>query len=352
MMPVFFTTIPIIHSVFNYGRIILTLVLLIFMFFNYRSTSISILLIFINFLIILFSTVYNESSLVNFMLDYADLFMLAFIFDIHSRIKGSNLLKVLCKLLLFITIINLITIVLFPNGLYVTGYYRDNWFLGYKNLHIRVILPMIFISYIYSEYTQKKLYKVLSSLIAISTILLINSITGFIGLSVFFIFTIIKVNKLKLSIIFLIISLVPFIILYTDILSFFDYVILSIFNRDLTLSYRTIIWQDTISLIADNLFIGIGYQNSDGFNSFINVAHPHNFTFYILAVGGFFSFVVYFLLFSNIDYKFNKFNYNHNYLYSAFFIGVFIMGITESLTNFSLLIPVIVMASNQYFPSE
>ncbi len=61
------------------------------------------------------------------------------IFDYWLRKKYSDFLKVLNLILVALILLNFVTILVFPQGMYETALYKANWILGYKNSHLGML---------------------------------------------------------------------------------------------------------------------------------------------------------------------------------------------------------------------
>ena len=71
--------------------------------------------------------------------------------------KSISVLAGLALILEIYTYVNFATIVLFPDGLYDAALYAGNyWFLGYKNVMIRFLLPAIVLNAIWTVHNKGK----------------------------------------------------------------------------------------------------------------------------------------------------------------------------------------------------
>lgn len=83
--------------------------------------------------------------------------------------KSISVLAGLALILEIYTYVNFATIVLFPDGLYDAALYAGNyWFLGYKNVMIRFLLPAIVLNAIWTVHNKGKYTVRLYLLIIIS----------------------------------------------------------------------------------------------------------------------------------------------------------------------------------------
>lgn len=98
-------------------------------------------------LIILISTIINGGDIAKCATMILNVMLISIIFDYGIRTNSKYFLDSLEFYLSLIIYINFITIILYPNGMYLSnsGYF-SNWFLGFKNMHILYILPAILCS--------------------------------------------------------------------------------------------------------------------------------------------------------------------------------------------------------------
>ena len=112
--------------------------------------------------------------------------------------KSISVLAGLALLLEIYTYVNFATIVLFPDGLYDAALYAGNyWFLGYKNVMIRFLLPAIVLNAIWTVHNKGK-YTVrlyLLIIISIATEWMVDCKTGLIGIIIVVVTMIIFTRK-------------------------------------------------------------------------------------------------------------------------------------------------------------
>lgn len=166
-------------------------------------------------------------------------------------------------------VINFITVMAFPNGLYThitekgSDYYC--WFLGYKNPQIRFFLPAIGFNFVSDYFGGKKIS--FRTCVIILIILLtesrIDSSTSMVGLAVFAILYIVwrKKEKIrryfelfKLSYFYIAACVASILVVFFNIQSKFSFLIENVLHRNVGLTDRTIIWARVILAIKNNLF--------------------------------------------------------------------------------------------------
>ena len=167
-------------------------------------------------------------------------------------------------------IINLITIVLYPKGLYINAVNAwANWFLGYKNAFILFIIPNIAMSHYLDIINNKKISYTTIFIIIISliTALLIDSSTGLVGIIILLLGILLekKLTKIKLfnfkTIIFIYLAFF-FLIIVFRMQNIFAIIIENVLNRDLNFTNRIYIWDTALKYIKDSIYFGYGFESS------------------------------------------------------------------------------------------
>ena len=129
-------------------------------------------------------------------------------------------------------------------------------------------LPYIYVSYIaliavFSWRKHEKIKPYVYAMLAVCTLSMIVcwAGTGIVGMVIIWIAIILQIDKFK-SVTFKRI-LIGFMIIYVGVVVFriheaFEYFIVNVLNKDLTLSSRTILWDYALEYIRENLWIGMG----------------------------------------------------------------------------------------------
>ena len=226
------------------------------------------------------------------------------------------LLKTWMYLLLTVIFIDLMTELLFPNGLYKGRIYELNWFLGYKTERAIYSLPLAGIA-LYLEYLEKKRVTVLWYLLMV--IIFFNAwlsqamsvcvaygvlLGGICGINIFckrkgrilkkFISIILNYKFFLLTFFVFMISIV-----FLENITIMKY-IARFTGRSVTFSSRTFIWQACIARILDNPLIGLGYMGSSDYIAITGMragTNAHNIVLTLLMTGGFFLLGIYLLIY-------------------------------------------------------
>lgn len=240
------------------------------------------------FLLILFiSTLLNNGDVTSCIFTMLHIITLSLIVDYGIRYHSSSFLNAFEFLLTTLVIINLVSILMNPNGMYTdSSGYKDNWFLGYRNIHILFILPALLISYINSFYKYNKLTikNYLLLLVSIISLVLVNSSTSLIGIAIITIFTVFSgfFNNIKLMNIktyFLTYIVLFFGIVVFRVQNIFSYIIEDILHKNLTLTGRVYIWDYVIDFIKVKPFLGYGIEDKLvrlNKTNYLQSYHAHN----------------------------------------------------------------------------
>ncbi len=364
--PQYFNHILIIKNLYKFFMVF-SLAIIFCLLLKNRKTS-KIYFIFIIYIIYaIFITYIKDGSFKDLINTFLPIFSLCTIIEMNVIDNLKNLLKAFLVILVPYTLINFISIILFPNGLY-TVLTRGNsiylcWFFGYKNPQIRILLPTVMFTFINSKVNESRFSKNLNIIILVivwMTTILVKSTTAMIGM---FIFSVVLVStKMKflrkmLSIVnlrnLLIASLIMIILIVNfNIQSKFAFLIENILHKSLDLTDRTYIWEKSLNQIYDNFIFGCGFQSEEMFANVIVGTHPHNYMLYQLYNFGIIGTGLLLLLW---DFAYQILSKNDDKKISIYiFVTLFafiIMGLTESLTETVLLYPILIFSYNlkQYY---
>ena len=257
-------------SNFYHKLSLISFIVILILTIKKKRVSKSIMYIAIYLLILLISTYFNKGDINNCINIIIETLTLSLIIDYGTKYNTSVFLSAFNIFLYSLVIINFVSIFVYPNGMYVdTSNYADNWFLGFKNVHILFILPAIAISFINSYYHRKKFtvsnYVLL--IISMTTLIKVNSSTSIVGVFIIILFLIaIKVvektgwiNIKNFSIAYIIAF---FAIVIFRLQNIFAFIIVDVLKKDLSFTNRTFIWDNVIGLITEKPFIGYGVETN------------------------------------------------------------------------------------------
>ena len=269
--PASFQTNNLINFIYNSGQIFSLIIMLIIVMTNilkrkYKISNITITII-IFYLILTISTIINKNDILNVIKYIIPVILFTTLLDSLKKKHLLDFLNGMIILIMLLTIINFFTVILFPNGMsYGTTGTERYYFLGHNNSVVRFLFPGIVFSGIYDYLKNNKLcFRTYFLTIIISLSVTISwSNTAMIGCYIMLFFEFLLKDK-KINIlfsgkkIFFIMILIFFFIVLQNNISFFNNIITNVFNKDITLSGRTIIWEYAIQTIKEKFILGYGY---------------------------------------------------------------------------------------------
>lgn len=238
------------------------------------------------------STIINSGDMYSLISNVVKIISICMLVELGIHDDPKGLVRAFVWVLGIECIINAITVFLFPDGMYtsdtVIGIHhiirKENYFLGYDNLHIVYLLPFLVCFWIYSIYMQRvkimtMIYMVLVSL----SVFICRSATSVIVITIFFLLALLSENRLTknridlkkgiLVIAFLFLILVIF-RLQKIFAGFFD-----ILNKDITFTERTPVWDAALRLFRVKPMLGYGQQTE--LYDFVALGGPHTHDWYL-----------------------------------------------------------------------
>lgn len=196
-------------------------------------------------------------------------------------------------------VINLMTILVFPNGLYqvygyTQAYSNPGYFLGHKNNAIEFLIPLIGCSSylnILKGKTTSYNYKLI--LIISSTTALLtwsgNEILCIAAVVMCDILLILKgkVGWMKIPVMYLISLIISALLVFMDLLSYVAGILQSVLNKSGTVFARARFWQRAMVSIIQRPWLGSGVETSEV--KYLKIGHPnscHNYFLDYLYYGG------------------------------------------------------------------
>jgi|GEM_PF-5628306 len=219
----------------------------------------------------------------------------ALLFQYYMKKGNAKKFLLIAQYILgFYILINLITVIAIPGGMYVDNrMWRDNWILGYRNRHIYYFLPFLAISGVI-EYIEEK--KIGISLYVLSAITVISSIfcrstTSMIAL-ILVLALVIFFENINLPQIVCVRNvciaslLISFLFIFFSYQKYFSGFIENILGKDVTLSRRTLIWARAVMDFIQRPLFGYGMISYEGIFTTWDVTQMHNMFLDMLVVGG------------------------------------------------------------------
>lgn len=208
-----------------------------------------------------------------------------------------HICKVMYYLLGFFIIINFITLIIFPEGMYSTGVTNiasENWFLGFKNKHMIYFLPFMGLNFIFGKTDGFNLKKLLMMIVVIASALYEKSSTTiicmFLMLLIGFLPFIREHYKIFNMYSYFGVSILMFIMIPLFRLQYlFSYFIVNIFHKSIDLTNRTDLWDRAFIAIRQHIFAGWGEQIDEVKHNLYgsqSIVSAHNQILEYLYIGG------------------------------------------------------------------
>lgn len=323
---------PFIQNFFVYLPLIIYLL-------NFKYSKFTFAL-FLYFLFGIVSSVLGENTTIENMSTYLPIFSLILYLEGGIRCNCKNILTSLLAALGLLVVINFITLIVFPKGLYYDGMYYENWFLTYKNAHIMHFIPLIVISYICTYYQQpayRFFFFVITGIITFSVFYCFsaNSVFAYLLLIIFIIFQkyLVNIKILNSKTYFIVYLLLFFIIVIFRQQSLFSFLIVNIFNKNLTLNNRTQLWDLVIEEIKNKPIFGHGVESGKQFSVVFNnkhYTHAHNTILDVAYKGGFIWLICFFNIFRLTFKELEQSNHFISKLINFAIFCILIMSIFEA----------------------
>ena len=287
---------------------------------------------------IIISIVLFGSSCIKHTIDYKVAFSIITLFTIPVFLKETfkksiNPIQALYYLYVIIIILNIITSF---NKMKIGYQYQT--FIGGKNSISLTVIPAMLIIHMYSllKYNKVTKFNGILLIICVSSLLLSNSSTAIVIAILIILYFLTSVKKIHLSLrkIIIIYMLIFVLIVFGNAIlekTFLNTIVEQIFNKNLTFTSRTKLWDISWEHFLKSPIIGYGKNNTIIYNNTGGALdQSHNMILQLLLAGGICSL---FSLFFIIYISFNKLNSKNKIgriLLFYFFVYI-INGLTESI---------------------
>ncbi len=286
-----------IRTIWNLLRL-LTFGVSFFVFVNYRFNSIKKIPDIFLFLLIYYgtltlSTLFGSKDFFDLLSNALSVFSIAFFLTGLSGKSREEFLFASCLILITYTIINLITVLLYPNGIWVSQG-EAFFFLGHNNNAARFLVPgVVFCAYLDLRKKDKisNFTRVLS-ILALTTVILTWSNTGMVGCFIVLLFVFfyrIWPPFCTARNYFLLSWLVFFLFVVFQRSEWFKLVLVNVFHKDYSLSNRILMWDMAFNYWKGHWLLGSGYLTD--YSAVIQIgdyvpSSCHNFYLDALVRGG------------------------------------------------------------------
>ena len=275
-------------------------------------------------------------------------------FAIQSNTRTTlNSIALLFSVFCFI---NLVTMIAYPNGLYLSNLTHNKcYFLGHKNqvLYFTLIPFIISVYYTVRDGTRISMRLIVDTAIMVITAILSRSSTGAI-VTVGCIFGLVycstqKIKLPKLNTYLIVFGLwgITIALIFFQLQYHFAFLIEALLNKSLTLSSRTKVWHLALEEIALSPFFGVGYKTAAETASHILLESPHNSLISSAYYGGVIGIAMYALSILSVAKEINKcVNFRFHQFSQCILACIVVASMVESMDmNRQILLIYIVIAS-------
>ena len=271
---------------------------------NLKKSKISNMILLFFLLLIGSTAIHDFNNLYWILIQIAPTVAVVLLTEYYMRKSPDIYLKALVDALFILLIIDLVSIIMFPGGLYHSALYTDCWFLGYKTPRVRLVtMPIVMLSAILSLQENERLnirFWVIAIIAIFDTYLSKNMggvvcILGFLALLLVFYDSkhkkvrtcALKIFNFKVLLI-LVIGATVIVNIFQN-LSVFSIVMDSSSEKNISMIARTRIWAACIDLFKKNPIFGNGYVLSGDFSrmvGFPEATQPHSILMAVLVYTG------------------------------------------------------------------
>jgi len=274
--------------------------------FNLKKNGVQkITLFFFIFIIIAFaSTFLNDRDLSYFLKVYFINLCVLFCVDLSFKSKYKDkILKFIGGFLYLLLVVNFTTVILkcfLKFNLYKSA---STYFLGMDNRFILFIIPCLLVNNTLSEISDNKKYSrrtLICYIIGTLSLLFTWSVASFLIMLLLGIFLkLSNIKKMNINPKFLLIVFfaINYLVVVLKVQNIFSDFIVNTLHKSITLSYRTILWDNAIKMIKEKPILGLGYFNTETIIPiYLNgggVNHLHNLLVDIIFSSGLLGLVFY-----------------------------------------------------------
>lgn len=301
--------------------------------------------------VIFISTLINKGALFEAAKEAARVIALCMLIELSIKSSPRNLIISLLVVLGIECIVNSITILAFPSGMFksveqFSAFTRwsqvNNWFLGYDNAHILFIMPLACAFWIYATYKQlRRPYKIVGFVIVFGTVYVTWAAASVIAVTLYCILFLLsefqerlaKWRVFKFKYLVVLIAAIFLGLVVFKIQNYFAAFIVDVLGKDITLSGRTVFWTRTLAVIAKHPVLGVGVKTRVENFALIGAPHPHDYYLRIMFQSGIVGMISFLIIVVLVVKALNNQRNKYCYILSSTLFCVFVIFLTESFDS-------------------
>lgn len=192
-------------------------------------------------------------------------------------------------------IINFATVLLFPNGLYASAVYTQNYFLSYRTSWFIIYLLALTTCLLWYENERSRESKkwcisvVVSAFVSICIVWTATSIFCFsLAAGFLIVWRIRSSHGMEIKKMMTIEAVLFWGIVVKRLQEYFAFIIVGLLHKDITLTARTRIWDNAFDVISNHFWNGVGRLNTEQMRNLLGfgASHPHCRYLYIMMCFG------------------------------------------------------------------
>lgn len=334
---------------------VIAFVIVFFCYLSSNSLSKPVLGVIAYEFILFFSTVLNDGNYWKLAVSCGTVIGFCMLIEMGIRKNAAILISAFFKSGFFLCSLNLIFLLIFPDGVAQSLKTFDRYnFLGVDNILPPILIPFMAVAVLYFEYYGKEV-RIRSNMLIIficATILITWSGTGVVGWFVFMVYLFFVYRRkissfLNAAFLGVMYAVAFFAIVVFRFQEYFSFIIEDILHKNVSLTGRTQIWDQTFILIKRSPFIGYGVYDNLIYLRNQYYIHAHNGILEILLEGGFAALAVYIVLFVMSCRELYK--YREHYIsgiITAGFFSVQVLLLAEGYVNQIWIFGLMIFACN------
>ena len=292
-----------IDTLTNILKVLISAVIIAWMFLYYRKASLFfILLAGFEFWRII-CTIYCGANYTSLFLTISNGLVLALVTEMALKVDADALLDSATAVLGTYVILNLLTILMFPKGMYEYSNYTENYLFGYRNNMLMITLPAMIFACVrsFKYYNRLTISSIVISAVCVSSVLLAFSATSVVGTAILCVIILMAVigfmPKIFNMATYIIINMAYFFgVIILRVQNYFAFIIVDVLGRDLTFTGRTTIWDKALEAFVNSPVFGVGEIETKASRDLIGASHAHNYYLDLLYKNGVPGFILFMLV--------------------------------------------------------
>lgn len=265
--PLYFTQLVLVDTIFLYWKLA-AFVIIIGAWSLHAKIDRVLFSLFLFLMLDCVVTTINEGNIFQMYINAITLFAMAIMFMSAAKNGSYKFVRVVSTTLEILIIINFLTIVLFPEGLYNFTAVNHHYFLGSRNVMMRTIFPGVCFTILRSKTETNKLgfRTIMVMVVAGASLVLVWSATALFAYTLFCALLLLfqfrgtpKLFTVKACYFFAVAVFIVIVVLKLQ--NLFSFIIVDILQKDTTFTGRTILWDAAMLNIVQSPIVGYGLEH-------------------------------------------------------------------------------------------